>query len=226
MEKFNLGKYTAEQIANEKNKKNISYDNIDYPNIDFDNYIKTGYLCFDELDTEESEFFLAHFFRFVTCFFEESLNPAENKEKIVKKLNPKKLLFGLAHSTANLYLHYKENRMLTNDYVLPEKFAEELVDLYLKEEEFTENYYFMLSSNIFRFFKMASQWKSGERIFQYLNDLKKEVEENNKLDEKNRNFNIGKREAYKFYSKIIRGPWRSGFFRQRSWERAHSDRRT
>ena len=105
MEKFNLGKYTAEQIANEKKKKNISYDNIDYPNIDFDNYIKTGYLCFDELDTEESEFFLAHFFRFVTCFFEESLNPAENKEKIVKKLNPKKLLFGLAHSTANLYLH-------------------------------------------------------------------------------------------------------------------------
>ena len=208
MQKMSLGKYTQAQIDKYEKKIEEGDDSNDesdsYPNLDFDNYIEIGYVCFDELDTEESEFFLAHFFRFVTCFFEESLNPRENKEKIVKKFNPKKLLLGLAHSTSNLYLHFKENKLLTNDYQLPETFSEELVDLYLKEDEFMENYFFMLSSNIFRFFKMASQWKSGETLGQYLNDLRRDVEENSKIGEKNRNFIIGKREAYKFYSKIIK----------------------
>ena len=99
MDKFCLGKFSGEDIDKYR-QKFIDGEEFDdsqrlYPNSDFDNYIETGYLCFDELDTEESEFFLAHFFRFVTCFFEESLNPRENKEKIVKKFNPKKLLFGL-----------------------------------------------------------------------------------------------------------------------------------
>ena len=180
------------------NKKNF------YPNEDFDNYIEAGYLCFDNLENKESEFFLSQFFRFIICFFEECLNPTSNKEKIVKKFNPKKLLVGLSHSTANLYLHYKDNKMLTNDYVLPDKFADELVNYYLTEESFQDNHFFILSSNIIRFFKIATQWKSGDKILQILNEIKNECDEDIPLQEKNKNYNIGKRESYRFFSKIVK----------------------
>ena len=193
-------KSKSKKITDEEqyNKKNF------YPNEDFDNYIDAGYLCFDNLENKESEFFLSQFFRFIICFFEECLNPTSNKEKIVKKFNPKKLLVGLSHSTANLYLHYKDNKMLTNDYVLPDKFADELVNYYLTEESFQENHFFILSSNIIRFFKIATQWKSGDKILQMLNEIKNECDEDIPLGEKNKNYNIGKRESYRFFSKIVK----------------------
>ena len=204
MLRFSLGEYTQSDLKEEANKKgdaDMEFGN--YPNIDFDNYIDAGYICFDSLDSQECEFILSQFFRFIICFFEESLNPKSNKEKIVKKFNPKKLLLGLAHSTSNLYLRYKENKTLSNDYALPEEFSDELVNLYLKEESFQDNYLFILSSNIFRFLKQARQWKCGEKIDQYLSELKAECEENAPIGEKNRNYIIGRREAFRFYSKIV-----------------------
>ena len=210
MKRFALEAFKSknDKDKNKKKENNLAatknLGNQFYENSDFDNYIDVGYLCFDNMENEESEFFLSQFFRFIICFFEECLNPTSNKEKIVKKFNPKKLLLGLSHSTSNLFLHYKENKKLTKDYVLPENFSDELIDYYLTEDDIQENYFFILSSNIFRFFKMAIQWKSGDKINQYLNEIQEEIDENQPISEKNKNYNIGKREAFKFYSKIIK----------------------
>ena len=51
--------------------------------------------------------------------------------------------------------------------------------------------------------KQARQWKCGEKIDQYLSELKAECEENAPIGEKNRNYIIGRREAFRFYSKIV-----------------------
>jgi hypothetical protein len=52
---------------------------------------------------------------------------------------------------------------------------------------------------------MTSQYKSAEKVRQCLRELKLECEEDNPVvSEKNKNAIIGRREAYRFYSKIVK----------------------
>ena len=60
------------------------------------------------LNNENDKLCLAQFLRFLICFIEEPFNPKENKERIIKMLNPKKLLSGLAECTVKLYKQYQK----------------------------------------------------------------------------------------------------------------------
>ena len=189
-------------------------------NIDFEKYIETGYYCLDNLKSDNDKTCLAQFLRFLNCFLEEAFNPKENKEKIIKIFNPKKMIAGLAECTVDLYkekrgeldkkkLNNKDNEeddnKGENDDDIPEKFSDDLVELYLTDDKLNENLNYMISSNIFRFLLIASQYKSAEKARSYLKNLKTECEEDKPIKaKKNRNEIIGRREAYRFFSQIVK----------------------
>ena len=88
---------------------------------------------------------------------------------------------------------------------IPEKFSDKLINLYLTNSEIVDNIDFIISSNIFRYLIMTSQYKSAEKVRQCLRELKLECDEDNPIPpEKNKNAIIGRREAYRFFSKIIK----------------------
>ena len=194
-------------------------------NKDFEKYLETGYYCLDNLNNENDKLCLAQFLRFLLCFFEEPFNPRENKERIIKMFNPKKLLSGLSECTVKLYRQYQEilkekintknessNNEPLNDIIkdkdkdeIPDKFSEKLINLYLTNSDIKENLYYIISSNIFRYLLMASHYKSAEKVRQCLRELKNECEEDNPVQaDKNKISIIGRREAYRFYSQILK----------------------
>ena len=184
-------------------------------NTDFEKYIETGYYCLDDLKNENDKLCLAQFLRFLICFLEEPFNPQNNKETIIRMFNPKKMLTGLAECTVELYKEYKnkkkisenneENNNKENDDEIPEKFSDDLVNIYLTSQNINENLNFIISSNIFRFLLIASQYKIGEKSRLYLRNLKFECDEDKPIKaKKNKNEIIGRREAYRFFSKIVK----------------------
>ena len=188
-------------------------------NKDFEKYIETGYYCLDSLKNENDKLCLAQLLRFVICFLEEPFNPKENKEKIIRMFNPKKMLQGLAECTVDLYKEFSEfiNKKKQNEVKdeainhdnnneVPEKFSEDLINLYLtSSDDLGENLNYIISSNIFKFLLISSQYKIGEKSRRYLNNLKAECEEDKPIkSKKNKNEIIGRREAYRFYSKIMK----------------------
>ena len=225
--------------SQQKNTKNLKTKNELKGNVDFEKYLDCHYGCLDNLNNEVDKFFLAQFFRFLICFFEESFNPKENKEYIVRMFNPKKLLSSMSECTINLYKKYcknlkdsnidfssseqnisnnneqlpplneilenNENEENLKQLTLPEKFSDKLVDIYLRKDELQENLDFIISSNIFRYLTIASQYKTAERIRQCLHELKRECEDDEPiLSEKNKNNIIGTREGYRFFSEIVK----------------------
>ena len=61
------------------------------------------------------------------------------------------------------------------------------------------------NSLIFRYLLMASHYKSAEKVRQCLRELKIECEEDNPvMADKNKNSIIGRREAYIFFSQIVK----------------------
>ena len=188
-------------------------------NRDFEKYIETGYYCLDDLKNENDKLCLAQFLRFLNCYLEEAFNPKENKEKIIKMFNPKKMITGLAECTVELYKEYKDflnkkklnnenneniNKEENNDEI-PEKFSDDLVNLYLTATDLNENLNYIISSNIFRFLLISSVYKSAEKARRYLKNLKTECEEDKPIKaKKNKNEIIGRREAYRFFSKIVK----------------------
>jgi hypothetical protein len=204
-----------------KSQKDVEKKNEeDEGNKDFEKYIETGYYCLDDLKNENDKLCLAQFLRFLNCFLEEAFNPKENKETIIKMLNPKKMLTGLAECTVELYKENKdflnknkENNEENNEFPkkeenndeIPEKFSEDLVNLYLTSNKLNENLNYIISSNIFRFLLISSQYKSAEKARRYLKNLKTECEEDKPIKvKKNKNEVIGRREAYRFFSKIVK----------------------
>ena len=188
-------------------------------NRDFEKYIETGYYCLDDLKNENDKLCLAQFLRFLNCYLEEAFNPKENKEKIIKMFNPKKMITGLAECTVELYKEYKDflnKKKLNNENneninkeensdEIPEKFSDDLVNLYLTATDLNENLNYIISSNIFRFLLISSQYKSAEKARRYLKNLKTECEEDKPIKaKKNKNEIIGRREAYRFFSKIVK----------------------
>ena len=202
-----------------KSQNNAEKKNED-GNRDFERYIETGYYCLDNLKNENDKLCLAQFLRFLNCFLEEAFNPKENKEKIIKMFNPKKMLTGLAECTVELYKEYKdvlkknksdnnenneENKKEEDNDEIPEKFSDDLVNLYLTSNDLNENLDYIISSNIFRFLLISSQYKSAEKARRYLKNLKTECEEDKPIKaKKNKNEIIGRREAYRFFSKIVK----------------------
>ena len=193
-------------------------------NKDFEKYIETGYYCLDNLNNENDKLCLAQFLRFLLCFLEEPFNPRENKERIIKMFNPKKLLTGLSECTVKLYKQYEEllnkndknnnennnknellNDIIKDKDVIPDKFSDKLINLYLTNNDLNDNLDFIISSNIFRYLLMASHYKSAEKVRQCLRELKIECEEDNPvMADKNKNSIIGRREAYRFFSQIVK----------------------
>ena len=191
-------------------------------NKDFENYIETCYYCLDDLKNNSDKLCLAQFLRFLNCFLEEAFNPKENKEKIIKMFNPKKMITGLAECTVDLYKEYRndlnkkklneneelnegKNKEEENNDEIPEKFSEDLVELYLTKDNLNESINYIISSNIFRFLLISSQYKSAEKARRYLKNLKTECEEDKPIKaKKNKNEIIGRREAYRFFSKIVK----------------------
>ena len=205
-------------------------------NKDFEKYLETGYYCLDNLNNENDKLCLAQFLRFLLCFLEEPFNPRENKERIIKMFNPKKLLSGLSECTVKLYKQYQDwihdkfkknanssdgnaednddenkNQELNDkieekkDKGIPDKFSDQLINLYLTNNDINDNLDFIISSNIFRYLLMASHYKSAEKVRQCFRELKLECEEDNPiLEDKNKNAIIGRREAYRFFSQIVK----------------------
>ena len=205
-------------------------------NKDFEKYLETGYYCLDNLNNENDKLCLAQFLRFLLCFLEEPFNPRENKERIIKMFNPKKLLSGLSECTVKLYKQYQDwihdkfkknanssdgnaednddenkNQELNDkieekkDKGIPDKFSDQLINLYLTNSDINDNLDFIISSNIFRYLLMASHYKSAEKVRQCFRELKLECEEDNPiLEDKNKNAIIGRREAYRFFSQIVK----------------------
>ena len=209
----------------------IKKKNIEKENVDFEKYIETGYYCLDNLQNDTDKLCLAQFLRFIICFLEEPFNPRENKERIIKMLNQKKMLAGLAECTVSLYKKYRDTlakknlqkKTESNDDIInlsimddeennkkeeveiPEEFNEDLINLYLTSSDLDTNLDFIISSNIFKFFLMSAQYKSAEKFRRCLKNLKTESEENRPIKvKKNRNEIIGRREAYRFFSKIVK----------------------
>ena len=100
------GSIFLNSIKNDDNNKQS--EKKEEGNHDFEKYIETGYYCLDDLKNENDKLCLAQFLRFVNCFLEEPFNPKENKEKMIKMFNPKKMLTGLAECTVDLYKEYRE----------------------------------------------------------------------------------------------------------------------
>ena len=192
-------------------------------NKDFEKYLETGYYCLDNLNNENDKLCLAQFLRFLLCFLEEPFNPRENKERIIKMFNPKKLLSGLSECTVKLYRKYQEllkektsaknesshneplNDIIKDKDDIPDKFSEKLINLYLTNSDINDNLDYIISSNIFRYLLMASHYKSAEKVRQCLRELKIECEEDYPVQaDKNRISIIGRREAYRFYSQIVK----------------------
>ena len=212
-------------ISDSKNVKKTE----EKENKDFEKYIETGYYCLDNLNSQSDKLCLAQFLRFLICFLEEPFNPRENKERIIKMLNPKKMLTGLAECTVQLYIKNrntlnKKNLQKNDDdseddnddnnnnkinkeeeIEIPEKFNDDLINLYLTEQKINDDLDFIISSNIFKFLLMASQYKSAEKARRCLKNLKTECEEDKPIKvKKNKNEIIGRREAYRFFSKIVK----------------------
>ena len=136
--------------------------------------------------------------RFVNCFLEEPFNPKENKERMIRMFNPKKMLTGLAECTVDLYKEYREvlnkkklteesnnnNKNNNNKEDIPEKFSEDLINLYLTSSDLGENLNFIISSNIFRFLLISSQYKIAEKARRYLKNIKMECEEDKPIKAK------------------------------------------
>ena len=183
-------------------------------NKDFEKYIETGYYCLDDLKNKNDKLCLAQFLRFLICFLEEPFNPEENKETIIRMFNPKKMLTGLAECTVELYKEHRNKKKIGENNEennggeneeIPEKFSDDLVNVYLTSQNINENLNFIISSNIFRFLLIASQYKVGEKSRRYLKNLKIECEEDKPIKvKKNKNEIIGRREAYRFFSRIVK----------------------
>ena len=212
------GSIFLNSIKDDNNNK--KFEQKEEGNIDFEKYIETGYYCLDDLKNENDKYCLAQFLRFVNCFLEEPFNPKENKERMIRMFNPKKMLTGLAECTVDLYKEYREvlnKKKLTeesnnnnknnnnNKEDIPEKFSEDLINLYLTSSDLGENLNFIISSNIFRFLLISSQYKIAEKARRYLKNIKMECEEDKPIKaKKNKNEIIGRREAYRFFSKIVK----------------------
>ena len=138
---------------------------------------------------------------------------------MIRMFNPKKMLTGLAECTVDLYKEYREvlnkkklteesnnnNKNNNNKEDIPEKFSEDLINLYLTSSDLGENLNFIISSNIFRFLLISSQYKIAEKARRYLKNIKMECEEDKPIKaKKNKNEIIGRREAYRFFSKIVK----------------------
>ena len=211
------GSIFLNSIKDDNNNK--KFEKKEEGNIDFEKYIETGYYCLDDLKNENDKYCLAQFLRFVNCFLEEPFNPKENKERMIRMFNPKKMLTGLAECTVDLYKEYREvlnkkklteesnnnNKNNNNKEEIPEKFSEDLINLYLTSSDLGENLNFIISSNIFRFLLISSQYKIAEKARRYLKNIKMECEEDKPIKaKKNKNEIIGRREAYRFFSKIVK----------------------
>ena len=211
------GSIFLNSIKDDNNNK--KFEKKEEGNIDFEKYIETGYYCLDDLKNENDKYCLAQFLRFVNCFLEEPFNPKENKERMIRMFNPKKMLTGLAECTVDLYKEYREvlnkkklteesnnnNKNNNNKEDIPEKFSEDLINLYLTSSDLGENLNFIISSNIFRFLLISSQYKIAEKARRYLKNIKIECEEDKPIKaKKNKNEIIGRREAYRFFSKIVK----------------------
>ena len=200
---------------NSKTGKKLDDKAKEKGNKDFEKYIETGYSCLDNLNKSSDKLCLAQFLRFIICFFEETSNPTENKEEIIKMLNPKKLLVGLTECTINLYKKYNKDSGDDDDnsedddsenknIEIPDKFNDQLINFYLKKKNINENIDFIISSNIFKYFSLASQYKKAEKVRQCLRELKTECEDDSPImSDKNRLSIVGRREAYRFFSKIV-----------------------
>jgi len=83
---------------------------------EFHYYVITYYKYFDKLeDKEEFEYSIYQFMRFITCFLEENSNSLENKLKIAKKINPKKLQTLLTYCFKKLHFKLSKNEFVEND---------------------------------------------------------------------------------------------------------------
>jgi hypothetical protein len=184
---------------------------------DFINYYETAYKCIDSIDLgEEYEIFLCQFIRFLNCYMDENSNATENKIQIIKKLNPQKLLVVLMHSFKKLfYVHEKEVEQGSvtaadlHNYCVPAGAGEAFINIFLNDEDIGNNHLFVLASGIFKYFKTAILWKSGDKVQKLLDNLKSLADEpyekiDRDLPEKIKHQVILKREVYIFFNKTIK----------------------
>ena len=169
----------------------------------FNQYIDSHYKFLDMIESEEEyEYLFAQFIKVLNCYIEENSNTNENKNLIIKNINPKKLLSVLIYAFKKLW--YKLSR--GNDYknaennIFKEINHNEMIKFYIMDKD--SDPLFILSTGIYIYFKRVSLNKiHGYKIIKILDDLKNSSELNRhniKL------LQIIKGELYHFFCKIIK----------------------
>ena len=171
--------------------------------------ISYNYLEFIEQE-EEYEFYYAHFFRLINTYMEEITNSANNKILLIKRFDPKKLMAICTFCFKKLYyerLTEGEKEFINfsfNDEGI--SYHDKLLQQFLISPELRERKLFILSTGIYSYLKMASQYKQVNiKIVKLLANMEESVALKTKnLTEKNKINIITKKEIFLFFNCLIK----------------------
>ena len=140
---------------------------------------------------EEVEFILSHFMRFLVAYMEENENPSENKIEILKIIYPKSMYNTFIFAVKKIYIknfNEKESKSNYFNYKLPKGASLELEHLYISNDDLMNDPLFVLSTQIFYFFKIAntishSSTENYKRIIDGLKESSDKINETKSMME-------------------------------------------
>ena len=172
----------------------------------FYDYCDKNYKYFDEIENEEEyELILSHFMKLINALIEEHSNSLQNKNNIIKKMNPKKMLAAALYCIKKLFKKYQdpENKIEVVNFHFDDKTHLKLRDYYLANEDFIEETLFALSGYIFIYLKTVESFPNGEKSKTLLESLKTLSESKNTSEKGKSNWYL-KTQTYLFFDGIIK----------------------
>ena len=171
----------------------------------FSYFFKTiiSYFTFITLG-EEIEFILSNFMRFLLAFVEENENYLENKLDVLRYINPKHIYNCFIYVVKKLHAKYFGDQDFNFlNYKLPKGASKKLEILYMTDEKFMDDPLFILSSQIYFFFKISLTFNesTSQKFKKILDELQDYSLKINDLDSSPETISNG--EIFIFFNKII-----------------------
>jgi hypothetical protein len=196
---FNLDEFVKSGVDDINKSYNVDDNAFDY-------YCERNYKYFDYIENEEEyEKILAYFMRLINALIEEHSNSLTNKNLIIKKMNPKKMLSAALYCMKKLYKKYKDpdNKIEQSKFTFEANSHKELLDYYLIHESFSQELMFILASSIFIYLKTVESYSSGEKSKKLLESLSS-LSQSSNVNDKNKSSIYYKTESFLFFEQILK----------------------
>ena len=181
----------------------FNFEEINFSRDIYKIYLEKEQLNLNEIGlNDECEFKSKLFFKFLNSYIEENKN--KNKKIVLKKINPKQLVFNIIFSMKKVYINYFDDgkNKKPDDLNIPIGTNLKFNEFYLTDEDFIKDNSFELAINMFTFIKLCSQVK-GERADKYKKIIRDidSLKDDNDLTKLSKEM-IGKREIFIFLNKL------------------------